>query len=179
MKNNCISYLVQEHDIISSVEGLVLKINRLWINDSEMYTNVINDLLIFLREYSDQYHHHKEEDILFPRLKKLPDFRSHEMLDELEDHHVQFREHTRDIDQAIAQKDFDKTQTILTKYVDELLDHIAVENDELFVLAESLFEPEEIEEMFFLFKDVDMELGEEKKQDLEASLSRLVESLDA
>ena len=42
----------------------------------------------------------------------------------------------------------------------DLRDHIAAENEELFVLAENLLDDSEKEKMFFLFKDIDMEAGE-------------------
>ena len=55
------------------------------------------------------------------------------------------------------------------------MDHIAVENDELFVLAESLMDEDELETIFFKFKDIDMELGEDGKVKLEESLAPLMD----
>ena len=53
----------------------------------------------------------------------------------------------------------------------DLLDHIAAENDELFVLAETLMSEDELETIYFKFKDIDMELGEVNKIELEESIA--------
>ena len=64
-------------------------------------------------------------------------------------------------------------QELLTGYINDLLDHIAVENDELFIMAESLFNEDELERMYFLFQDIDMELGQVRKQELVDSIKQM------
>ena len=56
----------------------------------------------------------------------------------------------------------------------DLLDHIAAENDELFVLAETLMEEDDLETIYFKFKDIDLELGEDRKVELEESIAALM-----
>ena len=52
--------------------------------------------------------------------------------------------------------------------MNDLLDHIAVENDELFVLTENIISEDELEKIYFLFEDLDREMGLDKKLKLES-----------
>jgi len=55
-----------------------------------------------------------------------------------------------------------------------LLDHIAAENEELFVLAENLMDEHQLETIYFKFVDVDMELGESRKKDFEKLINSML-----
>jgi len=134
-------------------------------------------LVVFFREYADAYHHRKEEDVLFPAIKDHPDFVLQEIIDEFEQHHEDFREYTSDVMEALEESDFEGAYKEINTYLEELLDHIGAENDELFVLAETLMDEEDLETIFFKFKDIDMELGEERKKELEAGMISLAESV--
>ena len=166
MNNQPIQLLMDEHDVISHVEKLIHSLQK-WLNkNQEIYESSIQSLLIFFKEYADGYHHYKEERILFPKLNNHPDFSQQELIAELEEHHELFRDHLSTIKDSLARRDFEKVQDTLVIYVDELLDHIAVENDELFVMAESILTENELEKVYFAFMDIDVELGQNKKEQL-------------
>jgi hemerythrin-like domain-containing protein len=148
-------------------------LNQLWESDIEKYTELVTTLISFYREYADSYHHRKEEEVLFPAIKNHPDFVLREIIDEFEQHHEDFRDYTREIEQAIMEGNYEKSYQELNNYLQDLLDHIAAENDELFVLAESLLGEEELETIFFKFKDIDMELGQDRKTELEENISAI------
>lgn len=63
----------------------------------------------------------------------------------------------------MVRENFPESYESLRHYNNDLLDHIAAENDELFVLAQSLLSESELEKIYFHFKDVDMQLGEDRK----------------
>ena len=170
MTSQAIEHLMQEHELISSTGDAIRRLNGTWNNDPEAYANAVRRLLRFFREYSDQVHHHKEEQILFPMLMDHPQFTMHEIVSELEDHHVQFREHTQAIEDALDAGDHAKAQRTLEHYHRELLDHIAAENDELFIMAEQLFSEQELETLYHRFLDFDAEHGE-KRVEMEALLT--------
>lgn len=172
-ENNPIQTLMDEHEIISSTEDLIKTLDKQWETDKDNYTNKIKHLLEFFREYSDKFHHHKEEEVLFKELKANPDFILDDLISELEEHHEMFRETVNDIEEALSNEGFEKVQSLLSQFINDLLDHIAVENDELFIMAESLFSEDELERMYFLFEDIDRELGEERKQELAEKLEAL------
>jgi hemerythrin-like domain-containing protein len=84
-----------------------------------------------------------------------------------------FRETVVEIEEAINNKEFEKAQKKLNSFINDLLDHIAVENDELFSMAESLYDEDELKRIFFLFEDKERELGVERKAALADSLKTI------
>lgn len=168
MANNPIKMMTDEHEIISSLENVVKALDGFWKIDAEIYKSIVNEMIAFFRQYSDGYHHQKEENIFFPAINSHPDFTLHEIIDELNQHHEDFREYTREIVSALEENDFEKSYLELASYFDNLLDHIAVENDELFVMAENFLDDDDAEIMYFKFMDSDMELGESRKRELES-----------
>lgn len=167
MNHNPLTVMYNEHDIIVKTEKIIQNLNNLWEINPEEYTRKIKNLVEFFREYADGYHHRKEEDLLFPAIKEHPDFVLQEIIDEFETHHEDFRAYAAEIIESIDESDYSRSYKILKQYIGDLLDHIAAENDELFVLAESLMDEQQLETLYFKFMDVDMELGEEKKREFE------------
>ena len=97
---------------------------------------------------------------------------------ELTEHHEMFREHTLSIEQLLSNNQLEKAYGLLCIYMNELLDHIAAENDELFVIAESLLSKEDQESIYFRFKDIDVQLGESRKEHLCTILEDIDLNLD-
>lgn len=157
--------MLDEHEIISSAEQIIQLLDHHWEKNEEEYILHMRSLISFFREYSDQYHHYKEEQILFPQLENLDDFAVNSIISELKEHHEMFREHTLVIEKSLDEHQYEKGYKVLCSYMNELLDHIAAENDEVFVMAESLFSESELDSIFFKFKDIDMELGESRKEE--------------
>lgn len=174
MEHNPIQTMLDEHEVICQTEEIIESLDKTWEDDSKKYTKIVNTLITFFREYADGYHHRKEEEVLFPAIYEHPDFVLQEIIDEFNEHHEDFRAYTKDIEEAIESGDFEKSYKELNAYLQDLLDHIGAENDELFVLAETLMDEEDLETIYFKFKDIDMELGEERKQELEKSIAAIV-----
>jgi hemerythrin-like domain-containing protein len=168
--NNPIQIMLDEHEIISSAADVIKKLDHHWERNEDKFIENVHSLVNFFREYSDKYHHYKEEQTLFPTLENLDDFVVNSMVAELKEHHEMFREYTQSIEGHLTERQFTRAYAILCTYMDELLDHIAAENDELFVMAESLLSENELEAMYFKFKDIDIELGEDRKQELQEML---------
>jgi hemerythrin-like domain-containing protein len=174
MEHNPIQTMLDEHEVICQAEEIIEKLDKTWETDSEQYKATVSTLITFFREYADGYHHRKEEEVLFPAVHDHPDFVLQEILEEFETHHEDFREYTGTIEEAINEGDFEKSYKELNNYLQDLLDHIAAENDELFVLAETLMDEEDLETIYFKFKDIDLELGEDRKKELEESVTGLM-----
>lgn len=174
MEHNPIQTMLDEHEVICQAEGIIESLDKIWESDAEKYKETVNTLVIFFREYADGYHHRKEEEVLFPAINDHPDFVLQEMIEEFESHHEDFRDYTKAIEEALNEGDFEKSYKELNSYVQDLLDHIAAENDELFVLAENLMDEDDLETIYFKFKDIDMELGEERKVEIEESIAALL-----
>ena len=169
--NDPIQTMLDEHEVIVSAAEIVEEMDNTWEADPDGFATKAKSIIHFFKEYADGYHHRKEEEVLFPALKDHPDFVLEEMVDEFEQHHEDFREYANDALDALEQGDHAGAYKHLTEYCNDLQDHIAAENDELFVLAETLMDEDDLETIFFKFKDIDMELGEERKVELEEQVS--------
>ncbi len=173
MENDPVNMLMAEHEVIAGAKDVIGAMDQLWSKDPAGYERALAELLAFFAAYSDGYHHRKEELVLFPALRNHPDFYAHDVVDELEEHHQTFRDHIAQMRRALEQSDYEGAHARLTRYADELLDHIAVENDELFVMAGSILGDAELERAYFRFRDVDRELGDERKKELERRLEEM------
>ena len=171
--NNPIQVMVDEHRIISSADQTIKQLDQYWKISEVEFEKHVRSLLSFFREYSDKFHHFKEEQVLFQELEEHADFAIPALISELKEHHEIFREHTQTIKMFLDSKQFDKAYAILVTYMNELLDHISVENDELFVMAESLLSYSELETIYYKFKDIDILLGESKKAELVEMLENI------
>lgn len=172
MNNNPIDELYKEHEIISKTEKLISSMNNLWTTDPESFRNKVEKILMFFKEYADNIHHKKEEMYLFPALADNNQFTLHEMLREFENHHEEFRNYLQNIEDAVSKNNWESAYKLLRSYSVDLRDHIAAENEELFVLSENLLSPIELETLYYRFKDIDLENGEDKIQELKNLLNQ-------
>lgn len=179
MQHNPIRTLIDEHDLISSAEPCIRALNGTWEQDAAAYTAKVRTLLDFFRNYIDRFHHYKEEAVLFKSISENPLFMLHDLIAELEDHHKNFRDTLKEIEACMEKQDWVGTQKLLERYMNDLLDHIGVENDEFFVMAESISSECELERMYFLFEDIDMDLGKQRKNDLAGILQSLRNKIDS
>jgi hemerythrin-like domain-containing protein len=173
MPNDPMQLLLGEHEVISRAKEVIDAMDQVWTSSEDAYQEALREVISFFVKYGDGFHHQKEEMALFPVLRNHPDFYAQDMLEELQDHHQTFRDHIAKMQLALTEKKYEVAQSRLRVYFNELLDHIAVENDELFVMAGSLLSETELERMYFRFKDIDRELGEDLKKKLEETLTRV------
>lgn len=164
---NPFQVLIDEHKIISSAKEIISSLKDLITQDTSDFERKMRTLIEFFREYSDKFHHHKEEEVLFGRFKNHPDFTLHDILDELIYHHENFRDMIKQIENALNDKDFGKSFTLLNNYIKDLEDHISIEDNELFPMGETLFKEKELEDIYFQFQDIDEALGIDRKKELE------------
>ncbi|MBI2259405.1 MAG: hemerythrin domain-containing protein [Flavobacteriia bacterium] len=164
---NPLDVMYHEHEIIQKTKKIIQEINNLWTKNEQEYREVVTKLVLFFSEYADGYHHRKEEEVLFPAIKSHPDFILQEIIDEFEQHHEDFRTYASEIKELLEENEFEKSYKVLNDYLNDLLDHIAAENEELFVLADSLLDDNQKESLYFRFMDIDREIGEDNKTNFE------------
>jgi hemerythrin-like domain-containing protein len=164
--NKNLKMLYDEHEIIINAIDAAQQAKALIGRDNELYDSTVRKLISFFRNYADKFHHYKEEEILFPEMNKRNELLADGVIKEMFDNHADFRIMIRNIEENIDSKKYTEAQEAIEKYAGALLDHIAVENDEVFVMAESLFTESELENMKYRFDDCDSELGVKIKQEL-------------
>ncbi len=171
--NEFLKVLYNEHTIIVNAIDIARQSAELININNTLYEKTVRELIRFFRLYADQYHHYKEEDILFPEMAKKNEMLSEGVLKEMLENHDDFRELIQNIEANLNVKNYEKTQQLIFEYTDALLDHIAVENEEVFIIAESLFSEIELENLKYKFEDCDRELGLKLKIDFEEMSSEL------
>ncbi len=167
MDHNPFQIMFDEHDVIGQAEQALLNLEGLWNSDAEQYQKQVLAWVDFFRVYADQFHHHKEEKVLFPALMRNDQFMERGLVDELELQHTAFRTYIADAIEALNKQNYQQSYQVLRTYIDELMVHIGAENDELFIIAEEVFSESELENFYFQFLDIDNELGMEKKKQYE------------
>ena len=172
--NKSLEVLYNEHAIIKSIINYRGKISAIAISDPVKFKKIIIELIGFFRNYADKFHHYKEEKLLFPLMCEKNELLENSIIEEMLDNHRDFRELVKQIESAANTGNYEKSSQLLFKYTELLLDHIAVEDEELFQMAETLFDESELEKLYFDFEDIDRELGTGRKKDYE----NLKETLD-
>lgn len=173
MFSNLTKLFLNEHHIIEQkckiISHLLLKKN----NPSEEDCNEIKSLLHFVKKYSDEFHHKKEESVLFPAIKNKHPITGEQFIQELLEHHEDFRDKLRSIETNFDNLKVTTVIEELSDYIQALLDHIAIENDELFPIVESIFTTDELERLYFACLDTDRQLGQSEKVELESFINEM------
>ena len=164
--NNTMKLLYDEHEITVNAIDAAQQARSLIGKDDIQYEKTIRSLINFFRSYADKFHHYKEEIILFPEMEKKNELLSSGVIKEMFENHENFREMIKEIEKNLNEKKYPAAQKELEQYAEALLDHIAVENDEVFQMAETLLSETELQNMHFRFEDCDRELGIEMKKEL-------------
>lgn len=165
--NRTLAVLYDEHEIIKSVISKREKIKSLSVSDPDKFKEILNGLIDFFRNYADMFHHNKEEKLLFPLLCEKNEMLQDSIVEEMLENHREFRDLVKLLETAMVSGNYEQSTEILFKYTEMLLDHIAVEDDELFQMAESLLDKNELEKLYYDFQDIDREIGFDTKHKLE------------
>lgn len=138
------------------------------------------DLLDMLVEYAEVGHHAKEEALLFPALA-LHGVGPDGLVEAMAHQHQMGRVHVRDMRRALeavragdpaAREAFAASADA---YIELLRVHIQIEDDDLYPLAERLFDPEEDRRLVAEFRAVDTSVnGTERLARCEALLARVL-----
>ena len=134
---------------------------------------LVGRLLDFIRGYADEFHHAKEEALLFPRLieRGLPAETGPIgcMLDE----HEEGRELVRTMLSAVERQDAPRLRRAGNSYVELLRTHIAKEDGILFPMARRLLR--ETDERELLQQVAQLAIRHRDAETLRASLPEMVE----
>ncbi|WP_440951529.1 hemerythrin domain-containing protein [Methanococcoides sp. FTZ1] len=138
----------------------------------------LENVVEFLKVFVDKCHHTKEEEYLFPAMKKAEILGSTVIIDSLLIEHETGRRNVRMISEAVSGKmDSEALSTIVKNsrdYVELLSQHIDKEDNKLFPLADKHLAPEIQEDLFKSFEIVEIEkIGEGKHEEFHKLLHNL------
>jgi len=134
-------------------------------NEAEPDPEFVFDALMFLREYVDDCHHGKEEDILFEALKDREISDEHkEIMGRLIEDHQRGRELASSLEEATERWEDGEGEArgdvidALAGLADLYPDHIATEDDDFFIPVMDYFSDKEKEDMMEDMWDFDHDL---------------------
>ncbi len=167
--NKVVEVLTQEHEnikrVIDNTHKLVADILS---GNAEL--NVMHERIEFFRKYADGYHHHKEEEVLFPEMIKRNEILEFGVIHEMLQNHEDFREMLAELEELVNDGDAEGAKKKFEAYAEALLEHIAVEDEEVFQIAETIMSEDELLTVLYRFEDCDRELGMDEKKEWEEKI---------
>ena len=165
--SNPVELLIQEHEVITKALNNVLNLKSFILSDPEKFKSEMKSYISFFRNYADNFHHQKEERILFVQMKNKREDLGDNVIKEMFDNHTDFREMLASIESLNEEGNYEKAFHEFENYNNVLLDHIAVEDQEVFQIALSIFSEDELEKLSGQFSDNDRDLGTDYKTSME------------
>ncbi|UCF30471.1 MAG: hemerythrin domain-containing protein [bacterium] len=146
--------LVDEHVHIKQLVAYISEVLELVAQDEDIDRDLLFNVIRFIREYADRYHHAKEEDILFEYTD-----RSLEIINVIMEDHVTARGHIQAVVDAIDTGNREEIISHLTAYQALLTEHITKEDEILFPWIDRGLTTSQVGEIYRKFSEADAELG--------------------
>jgi len=174
---NITRVLSEEHqNILKVIDGVLKECNEIEKGkdlDKGFFTQVID----FIKNYADGYHHAKEEDILFKAMLDNAENLHCNPIPVMLHEHDEGRRHIKNLEKSIASSEKEQILSSARGYCFLLRDHIYKEDNVLYPMAEQALSEEEKELVQSKYKQVNDELFSssdiQKYLDLVSSIYRL------
>ena len=167
--NNPVEILQEEHRQLLYAVHVARQIQK--VDDEETYRELVRDMIIFLRNYTEAYHHPKEEYYLYPLLQNRARSMSEEFVHEVCDNHQEFKALMAAIENHYVMYDYRLLRKTMNDYLDVLSEHIRRENKVVLGVADKLLTAQETRKMAADFAVLDKQDG--GKNSLEKNLENL------
>ncbi len=162
--NNPIQILHEEHLVLLEAVETTKQVQK--IQDNKQYRWLIHDLILFFRNFTEIFHHSKEEQILYPVIKNRAEKMSDRFLYEICDNHEDFKAMIAEIENHFENRDYRMLRKTMDTYLKELVEHIEKEEGEILQISAKLLLKNEIEKINEEFKMLDEKLGDDEKNKL-------------
>ncbi|MDD3398350.1 MAG: hemerythrin domain-containing protein [Candidatus Methanomethylophilaceae archaeon] len=125
--------LVQyEHGILRQALDVLDETVR---NNSEDHMDDVKELISFLHEFVDRFHHAKEEQLFYPVIvKEFPRFQ--EEVDGIYAEHQHAREQFQLVERALEEGDWDSMASAASELVHHMTSHVQKEEDGIFPVVD-------------------------------------------
>jgi hemerythrin-like domain-containing protein len=157
----CTEQLSRDHQVILKALEILRATALGWRLNQAGAMEDCATLLGFLRTFADRCHHGKEEKALFPKLMQAGMAVEGGPLGVMFYEHDRGRELVRNMAQALDDGRGDEFELYATRYTQLLKDHIAKEDDVLFVKVEDILSAEDDQSILRQFDEIEHEMGED------------------
>ena len=145
-----IDLLMEDHRTIESVLAAIRIAAR-----KEVPLDFYADVVDFIVNYADGYHHAREEDRLFPVMERRGIPREGGPIGVMCAEHVMGREHVARMREHLEAEDLAQLRLESRAYAALLEGHIEKEDVVLFPMGREMLAPEELEQLSAEFRDLD------------------------
>lgn len=176
--------LEREHKVIQKAVAVMAQIVTQLEFRHAVSAEVLRDLLQFMREFSDQCHHGKEESFFFPYLESKGVPSTGCPLSVLRSEHVKSRQLLGELNSAAAAyiNDAEKGRLTLVQVLQSLVAlypaHIWKEDYLLFPMADKILSESDQEVLFSQFAKAEEDLGTNAHERFERLVNELSERVD-
>ncbi|TQV88997.1 hemerythrin domain-containing protein [Aliikangiella coralliicola] len=130
--------LIKEHQLIMKVIGSMVKLSDCHENLVDtIFLELAHRFVLFVEEFADDYHHAKEEDILFYHLAQPGVLEHCNPIGQMLHEHDIARDSLNVVRQGVSTKDCQLIRSGIHKYSEVLTQHIFKENNILYPMAEN------------------------------------------
>jgi hemerythrin-like domain-containing protein len=172
--------LKKEHKAVKVILRVLDKICKKLEAGEKIDVNHMENILDFFKVFVDQCHHAKEENLLFVAIRKTMDPSDGDRIGALLKDHVSGRNYIRDLSKAVANYqagDLKASVAILhhaRNYMTLLLQHIDIEDNVLYPIANEHLSIEKQEELYQQFDKLEeTEIGAGKHEEFHKMIDRL------
>jgi hemerythrin-like domain-containing protein len=172
--------LKKEHNAIKLTIRVLDKLCKSLEAGEKINIDDLEALIDFYGVFVDKCHHVKEENMLFAAMQRSLDPTDGERIGALLKDHVMGRNYTRDLTKAV--KDYKKGEKDAAKeivhnarhYITLLIQHIDIEDNVLYPIADKRLSPQMHEELLREFDEFELrEIGIDKHEAYHAMIERL------
>lgn len=150
--------LSEEHqNILKVMDGVLKECNEIE-EGKDLDKGYFAEVIDFIKNYADGYHHAKEEDILFKAMLENVENMHCNPIPVMLHEHEEGREYVKNLEEGIANSDKEQILTNARGYCLLLRDHIYKEDNVLYPMAEEALSEEQKEEVQAKYKQVNDEL---------------------
>jgi|GEM_PF-3326382 hemerythrin-like domain-containing protein len=148
---NPIQELFHEHDLLKLMVQVLGSMNKRMIEGFTVKTEDIEEAMAFLEEFIEEFHFGKEENLLFPLLRKKGI--ETDLLDDLSAEHMSVREYIQEIREILKTKGEDErhlAEAFVPRtegFLAVMALHLDKEEEILYLRAEDVLSGEELEEL--------------------------------
>ena len=141
------------------------------IHDDDLYYRQLHGIILFLRNFTEIYHHPKEENLFYPLLRDRSAGMSTEFIRETCDYHEDFKPMIFDIESSYLDYDYPRLRIATENYIQALEEHIQRENDIILAVANNLLDEHELDGISKAFQKHDDDHG--YKEELIKELNKI------
>lgn len=180
---NAIEILVTEHKTIKTVLKAIRKLCIDIVEGHPVNHQIFTDIIDFVRNFADKYHHQKEEDHLFNKMNELADYppQTGPIMGMLLEHDLG-RNYIANLEKAIAAHkagtDQAKVDIIANaiSYEQLLHSHIDKEDNVIYKLGTKILPAEDMEQLSGLFNQIEDDPANNKVREKYMQFAKELES---